>query len=55
MQTCVVWYTKTSEWRASKSMSVEEAETYAENLQTNGFRTQIVPRPEVTLKDILEG
>ena len=55
MQSWVVWYTKSKEWRATKPMTEAEAKIFAENLQASGYRTQLVERPKITMQDILEG
>lgn len=55
MEKCVVWYTKTTVWKATKALEFDEAKKYAENLEANGYRTQIVERPKITVQDILEG
>lgn len=55
MDKCVVWYTKTNVWKASRALSFDEAKQYAENLEANGYRTKIVERPRVTVQDLVEG
>lgn len=54
MELFIVWYSRDNGWKPSRSMTQEQANIYAKNLELDGYNVIISKRPQNTIDDILE-